>query len=234
VKLLKLLHVLIKKIGLSVISFLLLLPIIAGIIAPMLWIIGGFLYLSWILIGANKSYWTWGYILIPPERLPILITIEVLLFITGLIFLSTGLYEIISTRFKHENITQKGLYKIIRHPQHLGIILLSLPFALYVPCFADIGIRVGELFSWGFFASLLWLYSHVEEWRLMKNNKETFTEYYRTTGFFFPYLSKSKNKKFILKRYRLKFLMSLGSIIITFLVAFLIIQYNLENLAFFK
>ena len=233
-KLLKHLHVLFKKVILSVISLFLLLPIIVGVIAPMLWIIGGVLYLSWILIGANKSYWTWGYILIPPEFLPILITIEVLLFIAGLILLSTGLYEIISARFKHKNITQKGLYKVIRHPQHLGIILLSLPFGLYIPCFADIGIRVGELFSWGFFASLLWLYSHVEEWLLMKKNKESFAEYYRTTGFLFPYLSKIKNKEFTLKKYRLKFLISLGSIIITFLVAILIIQVNLENLAFFK
>jgi len=200
----------------------------------MLWIISGVLYLSWILIGANKSYWTWGYFLIPPEILPILISIELILFIGGLILLSKGLYDIIASRIKNKNIMQKGFYKVIRHPQHLGIILLSLPFALYVPCCADIGIRVGELFSWGFFASLLWLYSHVEEWRLIKKNKENFAEYYRTTGFFFPYLSKTRNKEFTFKSYRLKFLISLGSIIITFLVAVLIIQVNFENLTFFK
>ena len=67
------LKTLIKKIAITVASLLLYLPIIGGILAPMVLIIGIDLYVSWLFIGYNSTDWTWAYYIIDPVLLPFLI-----------------------------------------------------------------------------------------------------------------------------------------------------------------
>lgn len=167
----------------SIYSFL---PIIIGILAPMATIIGGLLYFSWIFFGYNFTSWTWYYYIISEEMIPFLIVMEIIIFSIGLGLFLTGLVTLVIGKKREENIIQWGIYKYIRHPQNLGIIIMIFPFTLYIPGFEDIGIRMGEIVSWILFAFFQCLLSYYEEWRLMKKYDNEFLKYYGSTGFFLP------------------------------------------------
>ena len=134
-------------------------PIILGILAPMIVMMGWDFYISWHLIGYSFTSWTWFYYLIPPGLIPFYIFIEITLFCFGLGLFLTGLITFLREKIHGVNLVQAGIYKYIRHPQNLGIIIMVFPFTLYVPEFHDIGIRMGEIASWMFFTFFMCLYS---------------------------------------------------------------------------
>jgi len=216
-----LLKTILKKIAIGITSLFIYLPIIGGILAPMLLIIGIDLYISWMLIGYSYTYWTWAYYIIHPSLIPFIISIEILLFCFGLGLLLTGLIAIMKNKKEKGPLIQTGLYKYIRHPQNLGIIFIFLPFVLYIPGFKDIGIRMGEVASWMIFAFIMCLYSYYEEWRLARKYKETYLEYYKRTGFFIPKFL-SPNKKSLLKINFSKKILKAAVIFTTIFIAFFI------------
>ncbi len=148
------------KIGLIFSSLSSYIPIIIGILAPMITIMGGLLYFSWIFFGYSYTSWIWYYFIIPAEMIPFVIAVEIIIFCIGLGIFLTGLVILVIGKKRKENIIQWGIYKYIRHPQNFGIIIIVFPFALYIPGFEDIGIRIGEIVSWGFFAFFLCLLSY--------------------------------------------------------------------------
>ncbi len=161
------------------------LPIILGILYPMIFLIPIF-YFSGVILGSPFGTWLSAYYLIyPNEALPLVI-IEVFIFFTGCALFLLGLIQLTQAKQQGENITQVGIYHYIRHPQHLGIIVMAFPWTLYIPWINDLGIRVGDLVTWIFFTLLLVIYSDIEDYRLKKRFPEEFSAYQAKTGFILP------------------------------------------------
>ncbi|MHA1670095.1 MAG: methyltransferase family protein [Promethearchaeota archaeon] len=165
------------------------LPIILGILAPMFFTIIYLWYFSWILFGmGDLSSWALYYYIIPNDQIQAWIVSEIIIFcIGGSIFL-TGLIAMIKGKKRGDKLIKIGIYKYIRHPQNLGIIIFTLPFMLFIPGFKDLGIRMGDILSWSCFAFLQILSSFLEEISLIKRYSTEFLEYYKNTGFFLPKL----------------------------------------------
>ncbi|MFX1515563.1 MAG: methyltransferase family protein [Promethearchaeota archaeon] len=175
------------------------LPIILGILYPMVFLIPIF-YFSGMVLGAPFGSWLSAYYLIyPNEALPLVI-IEVFIFLIGCALFFVALIQLTQTKHQGENLAQAGIYHHIRHPQHLGIIVMAFPWALYIPGINDFGIRVGDLVTWIFFTLLLVIYSDIEDYRLRKRFPEEFSVYQANTGFMLPKIVQFNQLK--LKRLR--------------------------------
>ncbi len=172
--------------------------IIIGIIIPML-IMVPLGYISWEIFRIfNPHNWIrcW-FILNYRVDTPGVITFivfEFLLFAFGLVLFILGLIYIARTKIKKEGLTTRGPYRFIRHPQHMGIILMSFSVSLFVPWTTDLGIRVGEVLSWSLFSLILILWTYYEEWKLTKRFGEKYIHYRSETGAFFPKIF-TRNKK---------------------------------------
>ena len=230
----EILKTVLKKITIGIASIFVYLPIIGGILAPMALIIGIDLYISWLLIGYNYTDWTWAYYLINPLLIPIIISIEMLIFCFGLGLFLTGLITMVKKKIEGDTLIQTGIYKYIRHPQNLGIIFMFLPFVLYIPGFRDIGIRMGEIASWMFFTFIICLYSYYEEWRLVRKYKEIYLEYYKKTGFFIPKLLRNKNESLININFSKKILIVAVIFLAFFFTFFITVQLFINELMIYK
>lgn len=229
-------HVLIK-IALGIVSFLLSIPIIVGILAPMFIVFGSLSYLSWLFIGNYNARWIRAYYVVPIELIPFFIALEIFLFILGSSLFLAGLLTMVKQKIEGTALIQSGLYKYIRHPQNLGIILMFFPFTLYIPNFSDLGIRTGEIVSWGFFTYLICLYSYYEEWCLVKKFNTNFMEYSKNTGFFFPRIRTDKtNKKE--SNLEINFVRKISiatiSFILLLIVYYMIVMLIIHELTIFK
>lgn len=210
-------------------------PIIIGILAPMATIIGGLLYFSWrFFFGYNYASWTWYYYIIPEEVIPFLIVIEVIIFCIGFLIFLIGLITLVIGKKREENIVQWGIYKHFRHPQNLGIILIVFPFALYIPGFEDIGIRIGEIVSWGLFAFFQCLLSYYEEWMLFKKYNIEFLKYRATTGFFLPKFKHIKNGSIPPINFRKKIMIVCVIFIVLVIIYYLIVQFFSNELVGYR
>lgn len=220
---------LLRKLMLIIFSIWSYIPIIIGILSPMA-IVLPLAYASWIIISLFSRFLAEGYIPIThiyPFQLVLLLIIELIIFIGGVVLFLSGLYHLAKGRKHKISIVKTGLYNYIRHPQILGISLISLPFALYIPGFNDLGIRIGEIFSWTLFTFFLTIYSNLEEHNLTKKFPEEYRKYQTQTGFFLPKFhlrkkKKSKRVEFMTIRKRYLFLL-LGYLILVFVV-FIVIE----------
>lgn len=141
-----------------------------------------------------------------------LLWIELVIFIFGFGLFLHGLICLVKAKKEKIDIVKTGLYKYIRHPQNLGIIIGSLPFCLYVPFFGDSGLKVGDIFSWMLFFLLIVIYSDVEEFHMVKRYPAEYRLYRAKTGFFIPRIIKTKNKRVNLeiKHYLFRWLLLVG------------------------
>lgn len=176
-------------------------PIIEGIITPMI-IIFPLAYISWYIFslwGGSNTFGLWfnAWFVISPDTysyILLLLIIEISFFIAGFILFLSGLLHLVNGRKNEINIVQTGLYKFIRHPQNLGILIMLFPFILYIPGFGDIGIRIGDILSWTLFGLFIIIYSDLEEIKLRKKFPEEFENFQANTGFFIPKLRHKKLK----------------------------------------
>ena len=223
-----------KKVVVGIGLIYLYLPIIAGILAPMLVIIGINMYFSWHIIGYNFTDWTWAYYVIPPTLIPIIISIEILLFCFGLGLFLIGLITMVKKKIEEDHLIQTGIYKYMRHPQNLGIIIMLFPFTLYVPGFEDLGIRMGEIASWIFFALFLCLYSYHEEWRLSKKYNNEYLEYYKITGYFIPKFRRDKNLSLLKINFHKKILIATIQFLVYIVLFSIFVQFSLDVLMLYR
>ena len=195
-------------------------PIIAGIFYSMT-VMPALAYLSWHIfyfwpgIGFMASYIIhFGY----TQNFPIysLMWIELVIFICGFVLFLHGLIHLVKAKKKKIAIVQTGLYKYIRHPQNLGIIIFSFPFCLYVPFLSDSGIKVGDIFSWMLFFLLIIIYSDIEEIQMLKKYPDKYSLYKSNTGFFIPRIIKTKKERSNLeiKDYLFRWLFLVGGYIL--------------------
>jgi protein-S-isoprenylcysteine O-methyltransferase Ste14 len=204
-------------------------PIIAGILLPMIIFIP-LAYVSWRLLefwGSNAWYDSW-FVINPEDtrNVQLLFSIELIIFIGGLLLFGFSLYHLIKARRHHIRITKTGPYKLIRHPQNLGIIIALFPFTLYIPGFRDIGIRSGEVISWMIFSLLIIMISILEEQGLKKRYSEEFNSYRENTGLFIPKLIHYKfvNRKHDKFSYTLRYSSLILGIIICIIIAYFLTE----------
>jgi protein-S-isoprenylcysteine O-methyltransferase Ste14 len=204
-------------------------PIIAGIILPMI----GFIplaYISWRILelwGSNGWYDSW-FVINPEDTfyVQLLFSIELIIFIGGVLLFGFSLYHLIKARRHHVKIAKTGPYKFIRHPQNLGIIIMVFPFTLYISGFSDIGIRSGEVISWMIFSLLIIMISILEEQGLKKRYSEEFNSYRENTGLFIPKLIHYKfvNRKHDKFSYTLRYSSLILGIIICIIIAYFLTE----------
>ncbi|MBY8999490.1 MAG: hypothetical protein KGD64_01110, partial [Candidatus Heimdallarchaeota archaeon] len=121
-------------------------------------------------------------------------------------------------------------------PQHLGIILMALPFSLYIPGTEDMGILVADILSWSFFSLILFLWSDHEERQLAKKFGEEFVQYRSKTGSFLPrIINRTKERKSFheikyWKRYLFTFFAYSGFVAVVYLLAYILSLPGIELL----
>ena len=227
---------LIGRISIKISSIYGYLPIILGILAPMLFLIIPSLYFSWLLFGTGNSLNSWAlyYYLIPTDKVTVWIVSEIIIFCLGFGIFLAGLIAMIRGKNRGDKLIKTGIYKYIRHPQNLGIIIFSLPFMLYIPGFKDIGIRIGDILSWSCFVFLQILSSFFEEKSLLKRNSTEFLKYYLKTGFIFPKLiTKNPNfPEFI--NYKKKFVLSVALFIVFIIIFQFLVQFFSPSFTLFR
>ncbi|MHA1342247.1 MAG: methyltransferase family protein [Promethearchaeota archaeon] len=174
-------------------------PIIAGILYSMT-AMPALAYISWNIFslwpGINVMA-SWIFHDDYSTNFPIdtLLWIELVIFICGFGLFLHGLIHLVKAKKEKIDIVQTGLYKYIRHPQNLGIIIFSFPFCLYVPFLGDAGLKVGDIFSWTLFFLLIIIYSDIEEIHMVKRYPDDYKLYRSNTGFFIPRIIKTKKEK---------------------------------------
>jgi protein-S-isoprenylcysteine O-methyltransferase Ste14 len=204
------------------------------ILAPMFFLYP-FALLSWkVVFFFNTENWGWSWIVLQgTEYTPgviVLIVFEFLLFLIGLVLIVYGIVSLANSILKKESLVKKGSYRLIRHPQHLGLILISLSLSLFVPWSTDLGIRFGDILSWSVFSIILFFWSDYEEWKLIKKLGDDYVEYRLNTGMFFPKLFSTHRKVEDYKkirywvRYPLVIIGYICFLALLYLVTFLLIQ----------
>jgi len=162
---------------------------------------------SWIF---NHSHYSTNF------AIDSLLWIELVIFVCGFGLFLLGLIHLVKAKKEKIDIVQTGLYKYVRHPQNLGIIIFSFPFCLYVPFLGDTGIKVGDIISWTLFFLLIIIYSDIEEIHVAKRYPDEYRLYRSTTGFFIPRIIKTKKDRANLeiKHYLFRWLFLIGGYIL--------------------
>ena len=143
------------------------LPIIIGLVSVMISsiaIAGIFIYLYWVILaqlfhflkidGNASLHYFVGFIFIGTDIDYIIIIISIFLSITGLILFFGGIIQIAYAKKDYKTIEKTNLYRIVRHPQNLGIIFISVSVFIFIPTTCNIFgdpstyyIRVGDFYS---------------------------------------------------------------------------------------
>ena len=170
------------------------LPIIAGIVTPMLYLLPAW-YISWYiasLIFPFSGSWQ-GIIgtISDPSLVSVIWISKIGVFILGVLIFFCGIFEMARQLRMGNRLIDSGIYSYVRHPQHLGIILLTFPFTLPLELVArgSAGIRVGDILSWSLFAFLLLAVADYEESRLLTDldgYAVSYAQYQTKTPFILP------------------------------------------------
>lgn len=188
------------RIATAAISVGLYLPIIAGLISPMVWVLAAW-YSSWNLLSYIvpfsdrwRGLWymfTSGF----PEELRIGISVafrfsQILIFCLGLFLLCYGLVILVKARSRQDGLVTYGPYHWVRHPQHLGILLMLFllafpPWTSYSNFFLPVT-RPGDLISMSSVLFLLILVADLEDYRLSAVFGDVYDQYRQNTPFILP------------------------------------------------
>ena len=203
-------------------------PIIAGILFAMVWMFPVAFTSWWIFAYLGQNDWLLGIISVDDTMIA-LIVVEFIIFGIGLSLLVWGVVLIAKAKINRTGLVKNSLYNFIRHPQHLGIILISLCISLYIPWSKDEFIRIGEIVSWSFFSLFLVVMSDFEDKKLTEKFGEEFDQYMATTGFFFPrIIMKDKERKTVHEIKYWKRYLLLGASYVAFVSLISLISYILD------
>ncbi|MCG3256244.1 MAG: hypothetical protein KAU62_09180 [Candidatus Heimdallarchaeota archaeon] len=206
-------------------------PVLVGILFWMAaWMVpAAYVFWRFFYIFGPISWFNKGLLLKFIEKslsVRILLVFELLVITIGLVLFVWGLVHVVIAKYNKRGLITDGPYNYIRHPQHLGLILISFAFSLYIPGTEDMGIRAGEIVSWFLFVLIQFLWTDYEEKILAKKFGDEFIEYRRMTGSFFPRIfSRKKEKKSFYEikywnRYFITLLVFLGFFLILYLLVY--------------
>lgn len=220
------------KLGLKFFSFFVLYSsVLAVIVVPMLIFIGipffvfYFYDVSWFFADPTilfshvkdmRTIWLNTYLHCSFVYSEAFLITKTIIFLVGLILFAVSIAPLVYWLKKEKQIVRQGIYKYIRHPQNIAIIIMIFPFFIFY------GVRIGDIVTWVQFIFLMIIYSDFEDLRLNKKYPCEFQNYYENSGFVLPKfvslkfldsLSIFKNKKL---RYIILFLIYILTIIILY------------------
>jgi len=170
------------------------LPVVAGILTPMLWLLPAW-YTAWFFIGFIFPYYSeWGGIWIPdidPLVAVIIYTVQGIVFFLGLALLIRSFVEMTRRISNGVQFITSGPYRWVRHPQHLGIIMFLLPLALFNISYSAqwSGVRPGDILSWSLVSFILIVVADFEEIGLTNKFGVEYIDYCKRTPFLLPRVS---------------------------------------------
>ncbi|MGY5880815.1 MAG: isoprenylcysteine carboxylmethyltransferase family protein [Candidatus Thorarchaeota archaeon] len=185
---------LVSRFILGLVSSFTYLPVIAGILTPMLWLLPAW-YSAWYVIGLIFPFSSiWGGLWLPFSSIlgPLIIwIIEGIVFFTGLVLFTLALFEMTRKISDGASLVTSGPYSWVRHPQHLGIILFLLPLALFNISSSPYwtGIRPGDILSWSLVSFMLIVAADLEEYTLVKRFGSEYIDYAKQIQFILPRVS---------------------------------------------
>jgi len=172
------------------------LPILAGIIEPMIWPL---LYASPLLY--HMLYWWWEPL--AQHLFPVwwLFTSYIhgtswtrllapLVIGVGSVILLVGLAQMVRAAARGSGLVTSGLYRYVRHPQHLGIAILSFGLLML----NGYGIRVGDLYAWTLVVFIYVLLADSEEVYLEEEFGEAYLRYKRSVPYMLPLLPSAQGR----------------------------------------
>jgi protein-S-isoprenylcysteine O-methyltransferase Ste14 len=223
----------IKFFYLRLTTFVVYIPIIAGILYPMT-VMPALAYISWNIFylwpGIDLiSSWIVHINYSQDFTINLLLWSELIIFTCGFALFFYGLIHLARNKKEKIDIAQSGPYKLIRHPQNFGIIIFSFPFSLYI--------KVGDIFSWMLFVLLTIIYSDIEEIQMLKKYQDIYNLYKAKTGFFIPKIIKSKKEESKLKieNYIFRWIFLIGGyILLISILTFVFSKFPLLNLRDFR
>ena len=169
------------------------LPVIAGILFPMILLFGVtlFFYLSW---------WSWAKIF--PEAWVFATSniciqgwnnfavVGFLLLVVGLTIFTLGLVQIIRARVNNEGLVASGLYSVVRHPQHMGLAIATFG----ILCLNGVGPRPGDIIAWTLLTFLFILLADREEAELNRTFGNEYEAYCSKVPFMIPLFPRIESK----------------------------------------
>jgi len=182
---------LVSRLITTITSFFIYLPIIAGILTPMLWLLPMW-YSAWFLMGFIFPFnpiWGGLWIAISNPLIALLVyIIEGALFFVGITLFIRSLITMTRSISSGEPFVTSGPYRWVRHPQHLGIIMFLLPLAMFnlSTTVYWTGIRPGDILSWSLVSIILVIVADLEEIGLAKRFGPEYAEYCKRTPFLLP------------------------------------------------
>ncbi len=240
----------------SIVSFL---PVILGLVGTMVGAIIGFYIISyafWIVLtlifhglkidGNASIHYFVGFIYVGHGIRPLIFIISLLLLLLGIFLFVGGVIQISYAKRHSISIITTYLYKFVRHPQNLGIILISLAIFLYIPTTWDsfssnhqnLWIRIGDFYSIIFFILLWVLEAGWEEINLLKLDSGLYNAYREKVPFIIPFTKKIEQKfsyiipkKFRTLSYSKKVLFAI-SMYLFFIITFTVIFQSSIKLTF--
>lgn len=157
-------------------------PVVAALLFPMIgpFVAGGLLYLAWKpLMAFRETEWlVWGHL--PWYGSHANWFAARILILIGLVVSLVGFLQILGAR-KNARLVTNGLYAVVRHPQHLGIAVWTLGFALN-------SLRPADLVAWFTVNYLYVALALREEERLARDFGREWAAYSRRVPFMFPFI----------------------------------------------
>jgi protein-S-isoprenylcysteine O-methyltransferase Ste14 len=166
------------------------LPILAGLIEPMIWplliaspVLYHLLYWWWLPL---QEYFApqWFFITSYLSDTGWMSVFAPFLIGAGAVLLVGGFGQILLARTRKNKLVTAGLYGYVRHPQHLGIALLSLGLLMT----STLGLRIGDIYAWSVVVFIYILLADHEEERLRERFGEEYARYMEDVPFMVPFV----------------------------------------------
>ena len=176
-----------------------------------------------------------GFIEIPEFLFPIFFVLAFVLTGGGVYFFVLGGLELAKHKIQRQELTQSSVYRIIRHPQNLGLIVLGFSLMIFIFqtwLLESSMVRIGDIYSWLLFSLILLIEAKWEEEQLVAKLGVQYLTYQNEVPFMIPFGKKVEvtllswlNPNWSFKK---RILMWLG-MYISFLIvsAFLIVFFDL-------
>jgi len=120
------------------------------------------------------------HMIVPPnEALKVIRILGSVFFVGGTLLFFVCAIQVYAGKLLKKGVATGGLYRIIRHPQYLGLGLAALGLAIMWPRFLTLGLFAVMLF-------LYYLLAKDEERRMIKRFGESYISYMNQTGRFLP------------------------------------------------
>jgi len=111
------------------------------------------------------------------------------LILLGFLLLALGLAQVVRARLRGAGPVTDGLYSLVRHPQYLGVSILTLGFVLY-------GLRPIDFIAWANLVLLQLILAGAEEAKLQERFGRSYASYRERVPFILPFLPRRLRQRF--------------------------------------